>query len=287
MLCAVRAAFWAEFRMNVDAYLRRVGLNSRPPATLAGLTAIHRAHLLAIPYENLDVQLGRLVTIERPAIYEKIVERKRGGWCYEMNGILGWALGELGFHVTRATGAVMRETSGEASDGNHLVLRVELPEGLYLADVGFGDGPRNPIRVVPGAFHADGFDFSLRRVDDRWWRLNNDPRGGAPSFDFNLDAANEALLAGKCDFLQTSHTSPFVQNLVAQRHVPQGLKILRGRVLRTIRADGIGDRVIADAEELVAVLRNVFALDVPEAAVLWPKIVARHEEFLAQKAASV
>ena len=173
--------------MNVDAYLDRIGLHARPPATLAGLTAIHRAHSLAIPYENLDVQFGRLVTIERPAIYEKIVTKKRGGWCYEMNGIMGWALGELGFNVTRATGSVMREASGDFSNGNHLVLRVELSEGLYLADVGFGDGPRNPIRVVPGAFHADGFDFSLRRVDDRWWRLNNDPRGGAPSFDFNLD----------------------------------------------------------------------------------------------------
>ena len=272
--------------MNVDAYLDRIGLHARPPATLAGLTAIHRAHSLAIPYENLDVQFGRLVTIERPAIYEKIVTKKRGGWCYEMNGIMGWALGALGFNVTRATGSVMREASGDFSNGNHLVLRVELPEGLYLADVGFGDGPRNPIRVVPGAFHADGFDFSLRRVDDRWWRLNNDPRGGAPSFDFNLDPADESLLAEKCDFLQTAPSSPFVQNLVVQRHVPHGLEILRGRTLRTIRADGISDRVIADADDLVKTLKTVFALDVPEVAVLWPKIVARHEEVMAQKAAS-
>jgi N-hydroxyarylamine O-acetyltransferase len=270
--------------MNVDAYLYRIGLNSRPPATLAGLTAIHRAHLLAVPYENIDVQFGRPVTIERPAIYEKIVEKKRGGWCYEMNGIMGWALGELGFNVTRATGAVMRETSGEASDGNHLVLRVELPEGTYLGDVGFGDGPRDPIRVVSGAFHADGFDFSLRRIDDRWWRLNNDPRGGAPSFDFNLDPANEKLLAAKCDFLQTAAASPFVQNLVVQRHVPHGLEILRGRTLRSIRADGISDRALADADELVKTLKTVFALDVPEVAALWPKIVARHQEVVAQKA---
>ena len=281
--CALRS--WL-YLMNVDTYLRRIGLKSRPPATLAGLTAIHRAHSLSVPYENLDVQFGRLVTIDRPAIYEKIVEKKRGGWCYEMNGVLGWALAELGFNVTRATGSVMREVSGAASDGNHLVLRVELPEGLYLADVGFGDGPRNPIRVVPGAFHADGFDFSLRRVDEHWWRLNNDPRGGAPSFDFNLDPANEKLLAEKCDFLQTAPASPFVQNLVVQRHVPHGLEILRGRTLRTIRADGISNTVIADEDELVKVLKKVFALDVPEAATLWPKIVARHEEVLAQKAAN-
>jgi N-hydroxyarylamine O-acetyltransferase len=272
--------------MNVDAYLRRIGLDARPPATLAGLTAVHRAHALAIPYENIDVQLGRIVTIERPAIYEKIVERKRGGWCYEMNGILGWALGELGFKVTRATGSVMREAAGNANNGNHLVLRVDLPEGVYLADVGFGDGPRDPIKIAPGAFHSAGFDFSLRRVDQGWWRLINDPRGGAPSFDFNLDAADEILLARQCHHLQTAPASPFVQNLVAQRHVPGGLEILRGRTIRSIAADGIRDRLIGDEADLMRTLKDVFALDVPDVATLWPKIVARHEEVMAQKAAN-
>ncbi|MBV9903566.1 MAG: arylamine N-acetyltransferase, partial [Alphaproteobacteria bacterium] len=134
--------------MNLDAYLRRIGLDHRPPPTLAGLRTVHRAHLFAIPYENIDVQLGRPLTIERPPIFEKIVASGRGGWCYEMNGILGWALGELGFDITRATGAVFREMKGEPSVGNHLVLRVALPEGLFLADVGFGNGPHDPIPVA-------------------------------------------------------------------------------------------------------------------------------------------
>ena len=157
--------------MNLDAYLARIGLSHRPPATLGGLTAIHRAHLTAISYENIDVQLGRTVTIERPAIYDKIVGRRRGGWCYEMNGILGWALGKLGFKVTRVTGAVMRAAAGDAKNGNHLVLRVELPEGIFLADVGFGDGPRDPIRIVPGPFTSHGFAFELSRQGGDWWRL--------------------------------------------------------------------------------------------------------------------
>src|SRR5580692_6895353 len=142
--------------MDVDAYLERIGLTERPLATLAGLTALHRAHLLAIPYDALDIQLGRPVTIERPAIYEKIVGRRRGGWCYEMNGIFGWALGQLGFRVTRATGAVTVSDNREANIGNHLVLRVELDEGLYLADVGLGQGPRDPVRIAEGAYQAGG-----------------------------------------------------------------------------------------------------------------------------------
>ena len=267
--------------MNIDAYLARIGLDRRPPPTLEGLRQVHRAHLLAIPYENLDVQLGRPVTVERPAIYDKIVNRRRGGWCYEMNGILGWALVALGFRVTRATGAVVRALKGAFSEGNHLVLRVDLEEGAWLADVGFGDGPRDPIAIVEGPFSSHGFDYALARLDDAWWRFSNDPRGGAPNFDFNLAPADEALLAQKCEFLQTAPVSPFVQNLVAQRHVADGLQILRGRTIRHVTPAGTQQRLIADADDLVATLHGVFSLDMPEAATLWPKICKRHEEVTA------
>ena len=152
--------------MNIDHYLERIGVKRPVEPNLESLRALHRAHLLTIPYENLDVQLGHPVAIEIPAIYEKIVEKGRGGWCYEMNGIFGWALKELGFRVTRATGSVMREMGGDASNGNHLVLRVELDEGLYLADVGFGDGPMLPIAIVSGEFTAHGFNFGLSCVDE-------------------------------------------------------------------------------------------------------------------------
>jgi len=272
--------------MNLDRYLRRIGLDRRPPATLEGLKTVHRAHLLAIPYENIDVQLGRPVTTEIGPIYEKIVERGRGGWCYEMNGSLGWALKELGFNVTRATGAVMRSLKGDKVTGNHLVLRVELPEGLYLADVGFGDGPRDPIPVMVGAFVSHGFNFGLSRIDESWWRFANDPRGGAPNFDFNLAPADEGVLAAQCKLLQTAPGSPFVQNLVVQRHVPEGLAILRGRTMRALTPTEMRERVIEDAGDLVSTLKTVFGLDVPEVADLWPKIVARHHEIMAQKKAA-
>lgn len=273
--------------MNVDAYLTRIGLGQRPSVDLAGLTAVHRAHLQAIPYENLDVQLGRPLTLERPAIFQKIVTGRRGGWCYEMNGLLGWALGELGFRVTRATGSVMRVVHGPAaSDGNHLVLKVDLDEGIYLADVGFGDGPLEPIAVRPGAFSSHGFAYSLERVDGEWWRLHNHPDGGAESFDFHLAPADEALLARQCHWLQTSEDSPFVQNAVCQRYVGDGLAILRGRVLRRMTPTETADTLIGDADEYGAVLNDVFGLDVPEAVRLWQAIVARHDALFAEASGS-
>src|SRR3569832_1181261 len=272
--------------MDIDRYLKRIGLKTRPPATLEGLKTVHRAHLRAIPYENIDVQLGRPVTTAIEPIYEKIVERGRGGWCYEMNGSLGWALKELGFNVTRATGAVVRALKGEASVGNHLVLRVELPEGIHLADVGFGDGRLDPIPVAVGAFVSEGFHYGLSRFDEDWWRFANDPRGGAPSFDFNLAPADEAVLAQKCAFLQSAPQSPFVQILVVQRLVPGGLAILRGRTLRRLTPSETTERTIDGPGDLLDTLKTEFSLDVPEVADLWSKIAARHEEVLAQKRAA-
>ena len=183
-------------KMNVDRYLQRISCPRPHRADLDGLRAIHRAHLRTIPYENLDVQLQRPLTIEPSAAYEKIVERNRGGWCYEMNGLLGWALGELGYRVTRATGAVRRDVFGELSVGNHLVLRIDMDEGVFLADTGFGDGPHDPFRIAPGQFSDGRFTYELTREEGSWWRFHNAPRGGgADTFDFSPIPADEKLFA--------------------------------------------------------------------------------------------
>ncbi len=267
--------------MELDAYLDRIGLAERPAPTLAGLRAVHRAHLLAIPYDALDIQLKRPVTTDVAASFDKIVRRKRGGWCYEMNGLLGWALGELGFDVTRSTAAVIRASLGGMAEGNHLVLCVALREGQYLADVGFGDGPLDPIQLVEGPFESSGFQFGLARVDNDWWRLTNHPHGSVPSFDFKLDRVDEARVASMNELLQTWDQSPFVQNAVVQRHTPDGLVLLRGRSLRRVTPHGYTDRLLTDADDLVETLARDLGLTLPEAATIWPQIVARHEAWLA------
>jgi N-hydroxyarylamine O-acetyltransferase len=193
-----------------------------------------------------------------------------------MNGLFGWALNELGFCVTRMASGVMREMFGDFAVGNHLVLRVELPQGPHLADVGFGDGPLTPMCLAPGDFSDGRFPFALSTSENGWWRFHNHPYGGAKSFDFQMRTAEEAVLAAKCDFLQTSDESPFVQNLTCQRHTSEGLTILRGRMLRHITPRNLEERPLNDAEELVSVLRSEFDLDAPEVASLWPKVVARH-----------
>ncbi|MDP1630449.1 MAG: arylamine N-acetyltransferase [Caulobacter sp.] len=263
--------------MDLAAYFRRIGFQGEARPDLATLKAVHRAHLLAIPYENLDVQLGRPVTTEPAAAFEKIVERRRGGWCYEMNGLLGWALAEIGFSVTRMAGGVGRVLLGDAAEANHLILRVDLDDGPWLADVGFGDGPLDPFPIKAGPFRSGLFDFALEAQSDGWWRVHNHPRGGAPSFDFRDRPGDEAALSARCHWLQTAQDSVFVQNAVVQRHGPEGLSILRGRTLLTLGVEDTTKQTIPSADAYIEVLDRVFGLDLPEAADLWPAIRARHE----------
>jgi N-hydroxyarylamine O-acetyltransferase len=270
--------------VDLGAYLDRIGFAGEVRVDAATLTALHRAHLMAIPYENFDVQLGRPVTIDPEAAFEKIVTRRRGGWCYEMNGLFGLALQTIGFPVTRLAGGVVRSLMGEVMVGNHLVLKIELDGQAWIADVGFGDGVLEAFPLAEGAVRTGGFDYRMERLADGWWRFHNHPLGGAPNFDFQLQPADPALLREKCLWLQTAPDSPFVQNATAQRHRPGEILILRGRVLKRVRPDGAEDHLVASADELVDILAREFDLDLPEAASLWPRILSRHEALFAEPA---
>ncbi len=272
--------------MDLKAYFGRIGYVGDPRADLTTLHALHRAHLLAIPYENLDVQLGRPVGLDSRAAFAKIVTRGRGGWCYEMNGLFAAVLEEIGFKVTRMAGGVMREVMGDIVLGNHLVLMVEVDEQPWIADVGFGDGSLDPFVLRASAFSVEGFRFGLSRLDRMWWRFQNHPQSGSRSFDFIPEPTLPGVLAAHCEWQQTAPESSFVMNLIVQRFTGQEILQLHGRVLRSVRPDRKRERVLASADDLVRVLSREFGLDVPEAADLWPRIVARHEELFGAPAFS-
>lgn len=262
--------------MDLDAYLDRIGYRGPLAPTRDALAGIMRAHIKSIPFENLDVQLGRPITGDLSAIFAKLVGRRRGGWCYEQNGLLGWALAALGFEVMRVAGGVMRVASGDAVLGNHLALIVTLDEPL-LVDAGFGGSLAEPIALAPGAHRHPPYDLTLARADDGFWRYEEWSRGRPFSFDFRPEAADPALLARQQASLQTDPDSPFVLNLVAQQRTGDRHASLRGRVLTLTRGDRYEEFLVEDAETLVATLLTRFGLDVPEIAARWPAICERHE----------
>ncbi|MEM7017461.1 MAG: arylamine N-acetyltransferase [Pseudomonadota bacterium] len=266
--------------MNLQAYLDRIHFEGTPHVDVETLKRVHRQHLLQIPYENLDVQLENKSDISVEKAYDKIVGRGRGGWCYEMNGLLGWALGEIGFDMMRMTGGVMREMAGDTVLGNHLVLSTQLDGITWLVDVGFGDGQLEPTPLVPGEFSQGFLDFRLEHMDDGFWRFHNHPYGGAKSFDFRYEPTDETSLMKQCQWLQSAPESMFVQNLVCQRFRPEHITVLKGRSLAKVSASGQTKTLLESVEAFEKTLSDKFNLSFEREQIdrLWTRVLARHEE---------
>ena len=265
--------------MLLSAYFDRIGYSGPRTPGFATLDAVMRAHVAAVPFENLDVQLGNPVSVELPAVFAKLVGRRRGGWCYENNGLLGWALGELGFDVRRVSAGVMRSVRGDAALGNHLALIVTIEGTPWLVDAGFGGTQAAPVPLAAGETVHAPFTLTLGMQSDGYWRFEERYGDGDPfGFDFLADAADEALLARQCGALQSEPESIFVQNLVVQQRQGARHLTLRGRVLIERGVESETKALIGDAAEFVTVLRERFGLDLPEAAGLWGKVCARHAE---------
>ncbi|MBB4096587.1 arylamine N-acetyltransferase family protein [Sphingomonas kyeonggiensis] len=262
--------------MDLQAYFTRIGHDGALAPDRATLTALMRAHLAAMPFENLDVQLGRPVSLDPDAIFDKLVTRRRGGWCYEQNGLFGRVLAALGYDVRRISAGVMRHVIGEASLGNHLALLVTLEGRSWLVDVGFGGTQAGPLPLAPGEDAQAPYVVAVRETEG-WWRFEERYGEGKPfSYDFTTAPADEALFARRCAELQADPESPFVQNLVVQQRRGDTHRTLRGRVLITRGPAGETRELLQNAEALIERLDQRFGLTVPEAAGLWDAICARH-----------
>src|SRR5271170_4725651 len=114
--------------MNIDAYLRRIEYDGPRVASVETLRALHRQHLFLVPFENLDIPLGTPIRLDIGLIYDKIVARRRGGFCYELNGLFGELLTAMGFSVQTLSARVRREDGGFGREFDHMLLKVELDE---------------------------------------------------------------------------------------------------------------------------------------------------------------
>ena len=273
-------------RRRLDAYFERIRYDGDDRPTLETLRTLQRQHVLNVPFENLDVQLGRPLTTDPEAALDKIVFRGRGGWCYEQNGLFGWVLSKLGFSVTRVAAAVMRLDRGPVSSANHLSLIVgvpEQPDRSYLADVGFGGSLIDPLQLIETDDVQAPFRVGLRRLDDGHWQFWENDGGGEFSYDFLARPGDEQALSDRCVFLQNDPASGFVLNLVAQRRTPDEHKTLRGRVYTIRGTSGKKETIVPSPDAFVEILGQDFGLDVPEVSDLWPRIVERHKTFTEER----
>lgn len=218
--------------MNLDAYLARIRYDGLLAVDLNTLVALQRAHLLAVPFENLGVMWGEPIELDVRDHYAKIVDRKRGGFCYEQNGLFGWALAEIGFRVSRLAAQVwsVRDGSGSYGDAaSHLLLKVDLAEP-WIADVGFGENFRAPLRLVDGLVQDEvPRAFRLDREADNWTLSARDAQGRwMPSYRFADIPRALDYFAAMCRFHQTSPLSPFTQKWLCSLATPTGRLTLSG-----------------------------------------------------------
>ncbi len=260
---------------QLAAYFARIGFAGTARADLPTLIALHQAHAMAIPFENLAVQLGAPPGLAPQDAFAKLVQARRGGWCYEQNGLLGAVLHTLGFTVTRMSGAVLREERGPAALGSHLCLKVRLEQD-WLVDVGFGASLAEPLPLAPGAWPNPPVPASLARTADDHWRLAIRLGPSPMYYDFRDAPADETLLQRLCDWQGRDEDSVFVQNLVVQGRAPGEHRMLRGRVFTRSTPAGAQQRVLDSAAELLDLLGREFGLEEPAAADLWGPICARH-----------
>jgi N-hydroxyarylamine O-acetyltransferase len=223
--------------------------------------------------------LGRALSLNVAQIYDKIVVRGRGGWCYEMNSLFAWALGELGYDVTLLASDVTDEFVGDGSTGEHLVLLVKL-DRAYLVDVGFGNGLQQPISLEVGTYQQGFLTYGLLNDGERWY-FRNQAYGGA-GFVFTLQPRAIADFAPTCHHLQTAPESGFVRTAVCHRSTPPGIVTLRGAVLRTVSEQGVSDQIVDNSASYEQVLNNTFNLWLPqdEIAMLWERVWARHQVWI-------
>lgn len=253
---------------ELAAYLRRIGVAEARRADLATLTAIHTGHALAIPFENFDIQRGLGISLEPAAVHDKLVTRRRGGYCFEQNALLAWALEAVGFRVTRLCGRVW---IGKVTDGppprTHMTLMVELEGAAYLVDAGFGAHQLlAPLPLVDGATaRQHAWEYALERRGEGLFMLRTRrPEGWTDLYAFTLEPQHAIDFEVANHYTATHPRSRFVTTLTAQRATPTVRHTLRGISYERMTAEAATRRTLGSRAELVALLDEVFGLALPD-----------------------
>ena len=247
----------------LERYLARVEHVASLDPTVATLHALHEAHASHIPFENIDVLLGRGVDLEPAALQQKIVVDRRGGYCFEHNLLFASVLQELGFDVTCLSARVRLGAVG-IRPRTHMLLLVRCAESQWIADVGFGsDGLLLPVPFAPAAESSQGLRTCRVIGEGTWWVMQS-RRADAwiDLYAFTLDAHERIDYEVLNHFTATHPRSIFRSLLVAQLLSADRRIGLRNHELTVETIGGTATRTLTDAE-VVEALRNTFGLQLP------------------------
>jgi N-hydroxyarylamine O-acetyltransferase len=258
-----------SIKFQLDKYLARIGFSGRVVPDLATLAAVHAAHVNAIPFEGFDPFLRRPVKLDLVSVQEKLVDSRRGGYCFEQNILLKAALETIGFKITGLGGRVrwMSPPDSPLGPREHMLLKVDLPEGPYLADVGFGACLLDtPLQLETDVEQRTAMGtFRLNEVEGLWTLSAKQPAGWRVKYVFNMEPQIQSDYELGNWFTSTNPLAPFLSMIIMERLSADRRYKLIDRSFIIEERDGqvATERLINSADELHQVLDETFSVTPP------------------------
>lgn len=249
--------------MNVKLYLERISYNDISERDLSTLIKLHQAHVFAIPFENLNIHLGIPIELDLDALYQKVVDGYRGGFCYELNTLFCQFLKQLGYDSI----IIAAQVSNQGQLGptyDHMAICVKL-EVNWLVDVGFGDLFVRPIEIKPNVIQFDGFHyFMVKQLSPQTFSLWMSPDKIAfeEKYVFHLVEVPIDNFQELCHLKQTSESSYFVRNVVCTKPTSLGRKTLFNNKLTLREGNQKNALLLINESEMIQVLKREFAIDI-------------------------
>lgn len=256
--------------MNSKEYLCRIGIEEELSPTVASLARIQKAHLQAVPYENLDILLKRPIRLDAESLYQKIVKQKRGGYCFEVNELLGHLLRDLGYEVTDLFSRFLRGETGVPMRRHHvLMVRCADDDVPYIADVGVGTGsPNLPMRMTVGEEMQDGVvAYRFTKHDFYGWVLEDCKKGEwNPVYSFTEEPNAPIDFAAVSFWCEHAEESIFNKGAMVSLRTETGRRTIDEDEARIFDGDNVHVFPLKDWGEKEKILREWFGIALPEGA---------------------
>ena len=252
--------------MEINRYLQRINYRGPVSPTAETLRQLQVAHLQSVPFENLSIHANEPIILNDEALFEKIVTRRRGGFCYELNGLFAALLRKLGCKVEMLSAGVSNNQDGFGPDFDHMTLLVTAPDKpneRWLADVGFGDSFIEPLLLDERNEQLQGDRaYRIDPENDHFVLLQRDRDGEwKPQYRFTLAPHIYADYEQMCRFHQTSPESHFTKARMCSLATPEGRITLSGlRFITTTRTGERLERPLSNEETFDEMLRELFGI---------------------------
>lgn len=249
--------------MDVQVYLDRINFEDTIALHKNVLFKLQRKHLLNIPFENLDIHYNRKIKLSVPAIYQKIINEKRGGFCYELNGLFHSLLKQIGFNAKLISARVHIKDDDYSPEYDHLAIIVNLENKQFLVDVGFGKFSLEPLKLEMNQTISDSFGkFQFDKFNKEYYRINEvKDTNVLPQYIFKNEERKLSEFTKRCEFHQTSEHSHFTKKKLISIAKTNGRITLNNSQLKITHLEN-EEEINFDEREFESKLKHYFDIEI-------------------------